>query len=62
MARLIIVHKNNPPHEEIVLNADQIVSATSTTKQGGSYTTVRMVSEEQHTITESLGELVSRAR
>lgn len=59
MARLIFVRKNNPPQEVIVLNADQIVSATTTTTSGGTYTSVRMVGEELHTITETLRELVS---
>ena len=62
MARLIFVHKNNTQHDEIVLNADQIVSASSTLSSGGNYTSVRMVGEELHTITESLGELLSLAR
>jgi hypothetical protein len=59
MARMIFVHKNNTQHEEILLNADLIVSASSNTSSGGTHTSVRMVGEELHTITESLGELVS---
>ena len=59
MARLIYVHKNNTQREEMVLNADLIVSATSNTSSGGTHTSVRMVGEELHTITESLGQLVS---
>ncbi len=62
MARLIFVHKNNSQHEEMALNADLIVSASSNTSSGGTHTSVRMVGEELHTITESLGELVLLAK
>ena len=49
-------------HEQIVLNADFIVSATSNASSGGTHTSVRMVGEELHTVTESLGQLVLLAK
>ena len=63
MATLIIVHGSSTGNEEILLNSDRIVSATSSTKKaGGSVTTVKMAGQEEVTsITETLGDLVSMA-
>ena len=64
MATLIIVHSSGTGNEEILLNSDRIVSATSSTKKGGggSVTSVKMAGQEGVTsITESLGDLVQLA-
>lgn len=63
MATLILVHSSSTGNEEILLNSDRIVSATSSTKKGGGYTTsVKMAGQEGViSITESLGDLVSMA-
>lgn len=56
MAKLITVHAS-PSKEEILMNADQIVLAYPTTKQGVSYTTVELVDGKKWEITETLASL-----